>query len=77
MKNILIGRVGIEPYYLAKETDGWIGFTQKLSARVILVNSIEEGLKFCKKDEISGLKFSLGEVVEISTIKNLKIIYPE
>ena len=69
MKKILQGRSGRESFYLAKQTDGWVGFTQFLSATPIEVHSIEDGLTLCNPDETSGLKFTLIDVHTIGTIK--------
>ena len=73
MKTILKGKGGREAFYLAKQTDGWIGFTQLLSAIPIAVSSIEEGLALCNPDEISGLEFSLMEAPAIATIREMNL----
>lgn len=70
MKKILVGRSG-ERFFLAKQTDGWVGFTQLLSATPIEVSSIEEGLALCNPDEISGLDFEIMEVPEIGTLRQM------
>jgi hypothetical protein len=70
MKTILVGK-NKERYYLAKQTDGWVGFTQHLSATPIEVSSIAEGLALCNPDEISGLDFHLEEVPEIKTLLHM------
>lgn len=54
--------IGNGTFFLAQESNGWIGFTQRLSAKLIKVNSIAEGLAMCQPDEISGMEFVLEEV---------------
>ena len=73
MKAILKGTVGREAFYVARQTDGWIGFTQLLSATPIEVGSIEEGLALCNPDETSGLEFSLLKVKTIGTIRQMNL----
>lgn len=73
MKTILRGSGQREGFFLAKQTDGWVGFTQLLSATPIEVSSVEEGLKLCNPDEINGLNFSLEEVPFIGTLREMKI----
>ena len=73
MKNILTGKNGRERFYVARQTDGWIGFTQLLSAVPIEVGSIEEGLALCNPDEITGLEFELMEVPAIGTIRQMSL----
>lgn len=73
MKTILRGSGQRESFFLAKQTDGWVGFTQILTAVPVEVSSIEEGLKLCNPDEIRGLTFSLEEVPFIGTLLEMKI----
>ncbi len=71
MIKILKGYLGNETFYLAKEVGGWTGFTQLLTATIIPVESIEEGLSHCKSDEISGLQLHLEEITKVCTIRQL------
>ena len=73
MKTILKGKGGREAFYVARQTDGWVGFTQLLSAIPIEVSSVEEGLALCNPDEISGLEFSLEQVPAIATIREMNL----
>lgn len=71
MTTILKGQGKNEVFFLAKETNGWVGFTQLLTATPIEVSSIEEGLKLCNPDEISNLNFYLEEVSFIGTLRQM------
>lgn len=69
---MLTGRNGSELFYLAKQTDGWTGFTQLLSAAPLPVESLESGLALCNPDEISGLTFELVDFPNVATLRDLK-----
>lgn len=69
---MLIGCNGSAVFYLAKQADGWTGFTQLLSAAPLPVESVEAGLALCDPDEISGLTFELVDFPNVATLRALQ-----